>query len=357
MSANVLFMMFMILMALVFALAIGIAIGIGANDETLATVAGTGKLKMNHVLIIGVICSIAGALIFGSGTSETIGTGLLHEELIAAPFILAIITSTILWLILASMRSLPVSTTHSVVGSAIGIAILSFFLPFVTFGGLPPIKPEGIIKVLIGWGTSPLVGLLVTYGVQLLLSRVLLKNVKGMERIEKVQKYFMWALLGIVIWTALTRAGNDVANSVGIVFGFFNLPAGSLAYYQMLYFLLLISGIGMALGLFVIGRKVIKNVGSNIVQMKPSDAFAVQISVMLSLTIFTLPFIGMPISGTQVLIFAIIGASYAKKEKVNKKAIWKIVLSWAITIPVAAIAAIGFFFMYMGLGFWIFIPP
>ena len=74
------------------------------------------------------------------------------------------------------------------------------------------------------------------------------------------------------------------------------------------------------------------------------------LEIMISMTIFTL--IGMPISGTQVLIFAIMGSSKAKREKPNSKAIKKIVISWIITIPVAAAVAIGFYFLY----FWIF-PP
>ena len=334
-----------ILIVLLYSLAIGIAVGIGANDETLATVAGTGKLKLNHVLIIGVICAIVGAVVFGAGTSETLGGDLIHESIRTAALMLAIISSTIFWLLVSSLKSLPVSTTHAVVGSVIGVGILAAFFPWSGLAtGASPIGAEGIIKVLIGWVTSPIVGYCGAFGMHYLISRYVLKNLKGLEQIEKAEKIFVWLLLGIVIFTALTRAGNDVANSIGILSGFQGIPLLPLP------LLLLISGCGMAVGLFVIGRRVIRNVGENIVSMKPSDAFSVELSVMISMTIFTL--IGMPISGTQVLIFAIMGSSKAKREKANTKAIKKIVISWIITIPVAAIVAIGFYFLY----FWIF-PP
>ena len=310
----------MILIILLYSLAIGIAIGIGANDETLATVAGTGKLKINHVLLIGVVCAIIGAVVFGGGTSETIGGDLMHESIRTAAFMLAIISSTIFWLLISSLKSLPVSTTHAVVGAVIGVGVLAFFFPWSGLTpGAAPIGAEGIIKVMIGWITSPIVGFCGAYGVHLLISRYVMKNLKGLDQIEKAEKIFVWLLLGIVIFSALTRAGNDVANSVGILSGFQGIPLLPLP------LLLLISGCGMAAGLFIIGRRVITNVGENIVSLKPSDAFSVELSVMIALTIFTL--IGMPISGTQVLIFAIMGSSRAKREKPNAKAIKKIVIS------------------------------
>jgi len=337
-----------IILVIVYVLAIGIAIGIGANDETLSTVVGTGKLSLNKILLIGVVCSIIGAVLFGEATSSTLGKGLLNPGLMITPILLAIISSTIFWLILSSLKSLPVSTTHAVVGSAIGVGILAIFLSFdpiwgINLGGGGPINHAGIIKVLIGWGTSPIVGFVAAYLMHKGVTRVMQVerfHLTGIERMEKVQNIFTWSLIGVIIFTCLSRAGNDVANSIGIVTGFTGL-AGLL---PPMTVLLLISGIGMAVGLFVIGRRVVANVGSNIVTMKPSDAFSVQVSIMVALFIFTI--LGMPISGTQVLIFAIIGSSKAKKVTPNKKEIKKIVISWIITIPVAAAVAIGFYFMY-----------
>ena len=338
------FISMILLLILLYILSFAIAIGIGANDETLATIAGTGKLSINKVLIIGVVCAIFGAVIFGATTTETVGVGLLSKELQSSPFIapllLAIIAATIFWLLASSLKSLPVSTTHSVVGAVIGVGLLAFFLPFITTG-LVPIQPSGITKVIIGWVTSPIVGFAAAYLIHRLLAWAVLRNLTGLEKIEKAEKVFVWLLLAIIIFTALTRGGNDVANSVGIMYGFPGVPL------PPLHILLLFSGIGMATGLFVIGRRVIKNVGSNIVQMKPSEAFSIELSVMISMTVFTL--LGMPISGTQVLIFAIIGSSKARKVKSNSKEIKKIIISWIITIPVAAIVAIGFFFLFLPL--------
>ncbi len=337
----------LIILIIVYVLAIGIAIGIGANDETLSTVVGTGKISLNKVLLIGVVCSIIGAAFLGGATSSTLGEELLNPGLMITPVLLAIVSSTIFWLILSSLKSLPVSTTHAVVGSAIGVGILAVFIsvnPYfgINLGGTGPIMPDAIIKVVIGWVTSPVVGFIAAWLMHKGVSRLMQVkrfNLNGIERMEKAQNLFTWSLIGVIIFTCLSRSGNDVANSIGIVSGFTGLEG----YLPPVFVLLLISGIGMAAGLFIIGRRVVANVGSNIVSMKPSDAFSVEISVMLSLFIFTL--LGMPISGTQVLIFAIIGSSKAKKVTPNKKEIKKIIISWVITIPVAAAVAIGFYFI------------
>ena len=90
----------------------------------------------------------------------------------------------------------------------------------------------------------------------------------------------------------------------------------------------------IAFGIIVIGRIVIKNVGNNLIAIKPSDAFSIELAT--SSVIFLATILGFPISGSHVLIFAIVGAGMAKGEKPNKKSFTKIIISWIITFPVAA---------------------
>ena len=84
----------------------------------------------------------------------------------------------------------------------------------------------------------------------------------------------------------------------------------------------------------MIGRNVIKNVGNNLIAIKPSDAFSIELST--SLVLFIATFLGFPVSGTHVLVFSIIGAGMVKGERPDKKSFRKMLLSWIITFPVAA---------------------
>ncbi|MHA1888182.1 MAG: inorganic phosphate transporter [Promethearchaeota archaeon] len=71
--------------------------------------------------------------------------------------------------------------------------------------------------------------------------------------------------------------------------------------------------------------------------MHPSDAFSIQIST--SIVIFLAIILGLPVSGSHILIFTVIGAGRVKDERPDKKSFRKMVLSWIITFPVAALLA------------------
>ena len=71
------------------------------------------------------------------------------------------------------------------------------------------------------------------------------------------------------------------------------------------------------------------------VKMRPSDGLVIQLSSVLVLFLATM--LGLPISGSHVLIFAIIGAARVKGERPDKKSFRKMVVSWIITFPVAAL--------------------
>jgi PiT family inorganic phosphate transporter len=320
------------LLIILLTLSVVIAFGIGANDEAMAPIVGSGAMKLKWVLLMGFGINIVGAVLLGGAVSETIGVGLLDVGTVGPKIenlILAVIISTSFFLILSSLKGLPVSTTVSVVGSVIGVGIY-----YMIAYGADVVLWGGFTSVILGWVISPIMGLLVSMGIYLVLRKFVLTIPKGLRGIEKMEKYFLYALVIAVIITGIARAGNDVGNAVGVLTGFegiVNLPSMTI--------LLLIGGVGIGLGLFVIGRRVLKNVGKNIVEMRPSDGFAIQAAVMIIMLVATLW--GFPISGTVVLIFAIIGNSLIKHLRFNRKTVKQIILSWGLTIPVTLAVSIG----------------
>ncbi|NVM28162.1 MAG: inorganic phosphate transporter [Candidatus Helarchaeota archaeon] len=325
-----------VLLVVLLILSVVIAFGIGGNDEALAPLVGSGAVKMKYVLILGIVVNILGAVILGGAVSETIGAGLLDtvgppllSDAAVQNLFLAVIISTSIFLILSSTKGLPVSTTVSVVGSVIGVGL--YYL--IRFGN-DIVKWGGFTGVLLGWVISPILGLLFSIGIYWIIRRYILTIPKGLKGIEKMEKYFLIALIVMVIIVSFSRAGNDVGNAVGVLYGFRDtvpLPAD--------WILLLIGGTGIGVGLFLLGRKVLKNVGKGIIEMRPSDGFAVQTSVMI--IILTATILGFPISGTVVLIFAIIGNSMVKHIRFNKKTIKEIIISWGLTVPVTLLVAMG----------------
>jgi PiT family inorganic phosphate transporter len=154
----------------------------------------------------------------------------------------------------------------------------------------------------------------------------------GFKSFVRTEKNFSYILLGVICWTAFSRAGNDCSNAVGIVVGVGTGIDISL--------LLLFTGLSFASGIVVLGRGVIKNVGT-ITELHPSTAFASEIPAAIILFFGTI--LGIPLSGSHMLVASLVGLARARRAP-TKKGLWKIIMIWLLTFPVAALLSIGLYF-------------
>ncbi len=296
-----------------------IAFGIGGNDETFAGIYGSRILNMKQIMILATIFAITGALLLGEAVSKTVGKGILVN--LDDAIVITILISTAIWLILSSALGLPISTTHATIGAVIGLGIaLNASLNWMK-----------IIELSIWWILSPIIGYVVSFLVFKLMRAYKVKHLNGFQSLEKTEKSFTYIVLIIICITAFSRAGNDCSNAVGIVVGIGDIQVN---------LLLLITGLSLAGGLLVLGRGVIKNVG-RITELYPSTAFASQIPTAAILFLGTA--LGIPLSGSHMLVASLVGLSKASHTPA-KKGLWKIVLIWLITFPVAAILSIIIYF-------------
>ncbi len=292
-----------------------ISFGIGGNDETFAGIYGSRILNMKQIMILATIFAITGALLLGEAVSKTVGKGILVN--LDDAIVITILISTAIWLILSSALRLPISTTHATIGAVIGLGIaLNASLNWMK-----------IIELSIWWVLSPIIGYVVSFIVFKLMRAYKIKHLNGFQSLEKTEKSFTYIVLIIICITAFSRAGNDCSNAVGIVVGVGDIQIN---------LLLLITGLSLAGGLVVLGRGVIKNVGS-ITELYPSTAFASQIPTAAILFLGTA--LGIPLSGSHMLVASLVGLSKASHTPA-KKGLWKIVLIWLITFPAAAILSI-----------------
>jgi PiT family inorganic phosphate transporter len=337
-------------------LMLALAFGIGSNDETMATLVGSKAIKTKYAIALGAILVLLGVIFLSENVSKTIGENLLGESVEYNVYmLLSIIISTTIWLVVASQTGAPISTTHSVVGAVFGIAIV---WSFQGDGGFGQSMDWGTLgEVALGWVISPLLGFFGAILFKLILDKILAKFQKGLNRVEKIERVFAVLLILAVGWSQFSRGGNDSGNALGILYGL--LESGSINNPTPFFmisslnekfsmgiltkhftpqikpiYLIIAVGVMIAFGIIVIGRIVIKNVGNNLIAIKPSDAFSIELAT--SSVIFLATILGFPISGSHVLIFAIVGAGMAKGEKPNKKSFTKIIISWIITFPVAA---------------------
>ena len=315
-------------------LAIALAFSIGANDETLSTLVGAGVIKFKVALLIGGIAVGVGMFSFSFAfVAETVGADLLGEAIAYTEFmLLTVLISSIFWLIIGSFAGIPLSSTHSLVGSIFGVVFVYSITQEI-------VNPETIFNwvklnnVILGWFLSPTFGLIITYVLFKLLAKTYLSKLKGLNQIEKSEKYFKWLLLLAVIFAEIWVGANS-GEAVGILYGLFD--GGTLNLVQYIFFAFL-CGIFSCLGIYIAARYVVRNLASQMMDSRPSESLITQISSALILMIATL--LSLPISHSHVIVFCIIGMNVAQRKEVDYKGLGKMAIYWVLTFPVAAILA------------------
>ncbi len=142
------------------------------------------------------------------------------------------------------------------------------------------------------------------------------------------------------------HGSNDVAIAVGPIAGIIGLVGtGEVMHDGMLLGGIMLFGcLGVVLGLFMYGRKVIETVGSAITTLTPSRAFAATLAAATTVVASTST--GIPVSATQTLVGAVFGVGLARGiDALNLGVMRNIFMSWMITIPAAAGLATFFFFI------------
>lgn len=303
--------------------AIYVAWSIGANDETVAPLAGSGILSPSSAVILGGISSFLGAVFLGDKVEATIGENLLRGSLTGLETIIILLSIATL-LSLASFYGWPISTTHSTVGAVIGLGVAKW--------GLNGVSWNTISAVAVGWIASPFIGFIGSVLLNRTLKWVLRRRVKGLTQHMRVSRLSATFLLFWVALTSFSRGANDVGNATALISG---IPFFSPSITRVL------TGFGMSVGLVVIGKRVIQSVGTGLVKLDPITALSAQIAVASTMFIGTL--LGLPLSGTHILVGAVVGLGVSEGKWVNVKSVREITYMWVATFVGSALfSAIAF---------------
>ena len=132
--------------------------GIGANDvaNAMGTPVGSGAITVKQAIIIAAIFEFAGAFIAGGQVTKTIRKGIIdpssiagNPELLVYGMLAALLAAGI-WLMFASTRGWPVSTTHTIVGAIVGFASVGIGIDAVNWGKIGSIVASWLVSPLIG---------------------------------------------------------------------------------------------------------------------------------------------------------------------------------------------------------------
>ena len=319
---------------------------IGANDlaNAMGTSVGTGALSIRQVIIIAAVFEFLGAVLFGKKVTSTIAKGIvpidmissIHPNIVVLGMLAAILAASF-WITLATLYNLPVSTSHSIVGSVLGFGLVAAFNGTIAFSD---IHWWVLAKIVASWFISPMLGAFLAYLIFSIVRSLFLHRAKDLPQIEKK---FISLQVVTACYIAFAHGSNDVANAVGPLAA--GLKALGLINSEIPIWVLVLGGVGMVVGLATWGYKVIETIGSKITELTPTRGFSAQFATATVVVLHS--YSSLPISTTHTLVGSVIGVGLAGGiAAVDLSVIWRIVSSWLATVPIAAITSA---LIFMGL--------
>jgi inorganic phosphate transporter, PiT family len=380
---------------------------IGANDvaNSMASAVGAKAITIRQAVFIAGILNLAGAVFIGSHVTNTIRKGIISTEVMADPHTaligaLAALLAAALWVSFATWKSLPVSTTHSIVGAMIGFGIMA--------GGFGVINWGKLGAVVMSWVISPIISMLLAYvmfkaiiklilfkkdvfaaalrlsavfiaiacfvvilsflfktplGKTLdvsgpvalaiagagsvflgLLGRALLQRFLPPSARRGAEGIFRRIQIGTSCYVALAQGANDVANAIGpLAVIYFLVKTGSVGgSVPVPVFLLFFGGIGIACGISMAGYRVMDTIGTKITTLTNTRGFSVDFAA--ATTVLAASKMGLPVSTTHAAVGGVLGVGMARGiEAVNFTVVVQIMIYWVLTVPAAALTSMVIF--------------
>ncbi|MBN2871249.1 MAG: inorganic phosphate transporter [Campylobacterales bacterium] len=174
------------------------AFNIGGNDvaNSFGTSVGAKTLTVKQALMIAAIFELSGAMLAGAEVTDTIRKGIVDlsamdfDPMLFVFVMMGSLLSAATWLMFASMKGYPVSTTHSIVGGVLGGSIaLGFVTMDVGESVFGLVRWDKIVTIAISWVVSPILGGLASYGIYWYLKKYILDyNEKVQSQIDGIKQ-------------------------------------------------------------------------------------------------------------------------------------------------------------------------
>ena len=395
--------------------------GIGANDvaNAMGTSVGSGAITVKQAIIIAAIFEFSGAFIAGGNVTSTIRKGIVDSSsIVDTPEILvygmlAALLAAAIWLMIASSRGWPVSTTHTIVGALVGFALVGIGPDAVEWGKVAQIVASWVVSPVLGgtiafllmmsirklilntenpfasakrWGPAYvfLVGFIISLvtlfkglshlnlelsvGASFISALVIGSGIAGIgwaliNRVQidpgadrdfhfaSVEKVFTPMMIFTACAMAFAHGSNDVANGIGPLAAVVSIvqSGGEVAQKSALPLWILILG-GVGI---VVG---LATLGYRVMQTigtritELTPSRGYCATLAAAATVVLASRTGLPVSTTHIAVGAVIGVGLARGiGAIDLRVIGGIVISWFVTLPVGAGLAALFFFTLKGI--------
>jgi inorganic phosphate transporter, PiT family len=193
--------------------------GIGANDvaNAMGTSVGSKAITIKQAILIAIIFEFAGAYLAGGAVTDTIRKGIIdpaffkgQEELLVYGMMSALLAAGT-WLLVASMKGWPVSTTHSIVGAIVGFAAVGISIDAVAW-------PQ-IATIVASWVVSPLIAGTISYVLFTSVRYIILDRDDPYHRAKQYIPYYMFLVGFMIAMVTLTKGLKNVGVTIDMGLG------------------------------------------------------------------------------------------------------------------------------------------
>ncbi|VDL61386.1 unnamed protein product [Hymenolepis diminuta] len=156
------------------------------------------------------------------------------------------------------------------------------------------------------------------------------------NRPEEAQ-VFSFAQILSAIFGSFVHGANDVSNAIGPVVGLWlvAISGDPLDSAPAPIWILFYGGVGISVGLWMWGRKVMETVGNDLTTITPSSGVCIELGS--AVTVLIASNLGIPISTTHCKVGSVVCVGrFRSKSNVNWKLFVNIVIAWIVTLPVSA---------------------
>ena len=396
------------------------AYGVGANDvaNAMGTSVGARAITIRQAILIAVVFEFCGAYLAGGEVTSTIRSGIIdvttadldqNPQLLIYGMLSSLLAAGI-WLLLASWKGWPVSTTHSIIGAIIGFAVVGISVDSVMWDQVTAIVASWVISpvfsgviafgifisvqylvldtkdpfanarkfipgyiFLVGFVISMVtlikglshVGLEFSFGqaalyatgiglVTMLAGSLLLRRVQegsdqtAENRLSSLERLFGVLMIFTACSMAFAHGSNDVANAIGPLAAVNAVVSsgGVFAAESPLPVWVLLLGGGG----IVVG---LATLGYRVIATVGRNITELTPSrgfaaeLATAMTVVIASGTGIPVSTTHTLVGAVLGVGMVRGiHALNHGVVGKIFLSWIVTLPVGAILSIAFFYLF-----------
>jgi len=320
------FVIFLVVVALVF----DFINGFHDSANSIATVVSTRVLPPKYAVLWAAFFNFAAVFFIGVPVAKTMGTGIIHPDIIDNLLIFAALGAAIIWNLITWYFGLPSSSSHALIGGLIGAGLVK--------GGTKVLVMSGITKATLFIVISPAIGMILGLTLMILVLQLFRRaHPAKMDHVFRKLQLFSAATY------SLGHGMNDAQKTMGII-AMALYSQGLLGpTFHIPFWVVVACYTVIALGTVSGGWRIVKTMGTRITKLRPMGGFCAETAAAIS--IIGASMAGIPVSTTHTITGAIVGVgSTIRMTAVRWGIAGTIIWAWVLTIPVTALISALLYF-------------